>query len=234
MVESLAVTLDGPQVVPDVVVGGVRYERVVATTHWIQPGEDLVPILHAHLARHVPPGGVLVVSEKAAVIATGRALPAAEVVVTPLARRLAAGVRPTEGSCGLSLPEKMQHVVDQAGRPRVVLAAAVGGVARLLGVRGAFYVVAGRVARGMDGMRPPFEHLLLPPLHPRMARSLARQMARRLGATVAIVDMNDRGGSVRAVSDRSISRWRLRRVLADNPLGQRDQRTPIGYVRAVG
>ncbi|MGI8574875.1 MAG: hypothetical protein ACR2MA_05930 [Egibacteraceae bacterium] len=94
--------------------------------------------MRARLGPRLTPGDLVIISEKVAVITSGHALPATQVVVTPLARRLAAGVRPTKGSRGLSLPEKMQLVIDQTGKAPDVLAAAVGACARRLGVRGAF------------------------------------------------------------------------------------------------
>jgi hypothetical protein len=82
-------------------------------------------------------------------------------------------------------------------------------------------------------MRPPFEHLLIPPLEPRVAQRIALRIERHLGWPVAIVDINDRGGSIRTLSRPVISHRKLRKVLADNPLGQRDERTPIGVVRRL-
>lgn len=225
---------EGLRSVGDVEVGGIRYRRAVAQTPWIQPGDDLLSITRTALRSQLRPDDVVIVSEKALVIAAGLGIPAKGVRITPLARRLANWVHPTEGSRGLSIPEKMQYVVDEVGVPRILCATALAGLTRPLGIHGAFYVVAGRAARAMDGMRPPFEHLLLPPLSPKIARTWARDMAERLGAAVAIVDINDRGGSVRAISHDVIARRELLRVLADNPLGQRDARTPIGYVRRLG
>lgn len=193
---------------PTVTVDGVRYARATVRTPWIEPGDDLGALLADRLGPLARPGDIAIVSEKAVVIAAGLGVPVADVVVSPLARRL-------------------------AGRPRLLLASALAAVTRPLGIRGAFYLVAGREARSVDGLRPPFEHLLLPSLPPGDARRRAQEMASRLGGPVAVVDMNDRGGSVRAVSHPVISARRLRRVLAGNPLGQRDTRTPIGLVRPV-
>ena len=92
-------------------------------------------------------------------------------------------------------------------------------------------MVAGYVARSMDGMRPPYGDMFLPPLAPPIARSIAEQLTTELGHPVAIVDMNDRGGSVRAVAGSVMSRKVLAEVMADNPLGQREQATPIAIVR---
>lgn len=172
-------------------------------------------------------------SEKALVISAGLGVPVDRIAVSPLARWLAGRVRPTEGSKGLSIPEKMEYVLRESGRVRLLAAVAVAGLTRPLGLRGGFYLVAGRVARAMDGLRPPFEHLLLASLSPRVATAMALRLSARLGNPVAVIDMNDRGGSIRAVSHPVISKRRLRRALADNPLGQRDTRTPIGLIRPV-
>lgn len=214
-------------------VGGVRYTRAVVRTQWIQPGDDLGHLLVSQLGPLLEEGDLAIVSEKAATIAEGLAIPARDVSAGSLATRLAAWVRPTDSSRGLSIPEKMEYVLREAGRSRVLFATATAALTRPLGLRGGFYFVAGRVARSMDGMRPPFEHMLIPPLTPRVAGALARSLADRLGWPVAIVDMNDRGGSIRTMSHRVISARRLRRVLSDNPLGQRDERTPIGIVRRL-
>ena len=48
---------------------------------------------------------------------------------------------------------------------------------------------------------------------------------------VSIVDLNDFGGSIRAVSPRSLSAETLAAVLSDNPLGQRLTSTPFVLVR---
>lgn len=185
------------------------------------------------LAPILQPGDVALVSEKALVISAGLGVPVDRIAVSPLARWLAGRVRPTEGSKGLSIPEKMEYVLRESGRVRLLAAVAVAGLTRPLGLRGGFYLVAGRVARAMDGLRPPFEHLLLASLSPRVAKAMALRLSARLGNPVAVIDMNDRGGSIRAVSHPVISKRRLRRALADNPLGQRDTRTPIGLIRPV-
>jgi hypothetical protein len=93
-----------------------------------------------------------------------------------------------------------------SARQSVPLAVLAAAVTRPLGIHGAFYVVAGRTARAIDGMRPPWEDLLLLQLHPPQGLEIARRPARRVGIPVAIVDMNDRASSVRAVSHHKVSR----------------------------
>jgi len=83
----------------------------------------------------------------------------------------------------------------------------------------------------MDGMRPPFEEVLIPPIAPSVARAIAAQIAGQLGMPVAITDLSDRGGLIRAVSGPELRMRSVRDVLRDNPLRQRDHRTPIGLLR---
>ncbi len=173
----------------------------------------------------------MAISEKAVVVTTGRAVPAEAVQAARLAEFVAKNVRPIGNSRGLSIPEKAQLVIDMVGRPRVLLAIAAGAVTRPIGLHGAFYLVAGYIARSMDGMRPPYDDVLLPPLSPWTARTVAEQLTTELGHPVAIVDNNDRGGSVRAVAGSMMSRRLLAAALADNPMGQRGQSTPIVVVR---
>ncbi len=212
---------------------GVEFERTVVCTPWMSPGIDLAALLRDAVAHRLQPGDLVAVTEKAVVVTTGRGVPAAMVPPGRLARFVASHVRPVGNSRGLSIPEKAQLVIDLAGRGRIMAAIAASAVTRPTRIRGAFYVVAGYQARCMDGMRPPYGDMLLPPLPPRVASSIATQLTTAIGHPVAIVDMNDRGGSVRAVAGSVMSKQRLAEVLADNPLGQRNQATPIAIIRRV-
>lgn len=174
---------------------GRAWERVIICTHWIEPGEDLLTVLSAYVVAHVRAGDCIIVSEKAVVIATEGGIPVAAVKPGRLARTLARSVRPVGNSRGLSIPEKMQLVITRAGRARILAATVAATITRPLGIKGAFYLVAGREAKGMDGMRPPMEDYLLPPLDPREAGLLCARFERELGVAVAIVDVNDRAAS---------------------------------------
>jgi len=126
----------------------------------------------------------------------------------------------------------MQYVIDRCGRTRVAAAAVAAACTRPLGRHGAFYRVCGSVARDLDGARPPYEEVLIPPLPTAVAHLLCARLQAELGVGVAIVDINDFGGSVRATSSRSLPADHLLGVLADNPLRQRLTGTPFGVVRS--
>ncbi|MBM7789683.1 coenzyme F420-0:L-glutamate ligase [Tenggerimyces flavus] len=211
---------------------GRSYGRCAIRTPWLSEEDDLTAILHEYTVDREL-GDTIVVSEKVAILLTGRTISLDSVTVRPFARRLAKLVRPRFGSLGLSLPEKMQYVVDEVGHPRVAAAAAAALLTRPFGIRGAFYRIAGTLARDIDGGRPPYGSMLFPPLSTAHATALCTELERTLGAGVAIVDINDHGGSIRAASDLSLPADDLLQVLADNPLGQRSTGTPIGLVRPL-
>lgn len=202
-------------------------------TPWLGPELSLAQALDTHVPA-LQPGQIFVVSEKVAVMLTGRSLPIDDYSPGRLARLLVRFVKPRPGSRGISVPEKMQYIVRHVGIPRVLLATAAAAVTRPLGLRGAFYKVAGPVARDLDGGRPPFEHLLFPPLSRRDASEVCETAAAHLGAPVVIADLNDYGGSIRARSNDAPSIDTLLRVMRTNPLGQKDNRTPFAVLAPPG
>ncbi len=216
----------------DVTVDGRLYRRFPIRTSWLSPGDDLTAVLR-QACPDLCPGDTIAISEKVVVLLTFRTVSIASVRVGPLARLLARSVRPRQGSRGISVPEKMQYVVDQVGWPRMCAAAAASAVTRPLGISGIFYRIAGSVARDVDGGRPPYEERLIPPLPLLQAEMMCADLEALLGVGVAIVDLNDYGGSIRATSPNAVPAATLIRVLADNPLRQRLTGTPIALVRPL-
>lgn len=214
-----------------VTIGPARYERILVRTPWLLPGDDLGEAVRAAVGDICRATDTVFVTEKLAVLLTGRGVPASSIRPGLLARILAANVRPYGDSMGLSIPAKMQYVLEHTGRGRVVVAAAAAAATRPLGIRGTFYRLAGSLARDIDGMRPPYEGTVLPPLPAAVAVQLCERLASRIGAEVAIVDINDRGGSVRGRSLDALPAADIQAALRDNPLGHCEQATPLGLLR---
>jgi F420-0:gamma-glutamyl ligase len=209
---------------------GVEYQRLPLHTRWLDETDDLALALKEHL-RLAQAGDTVAVSEKVAILLTGRTVDISTVRPGRLARYLAAHVHPRTDSKGLAVPEKMEYVIRAVGYPRIVAAAVSTALTRPLGMHGTFYRMAGSVARDVDGGRPPYEHVLFPPLDTKDAQRMCADLERALDIGVSIVDLNDYGGSIRAVSPRSLSAKTLAAVLGDNPLGQRLTSTPFVLVR---
>jgi F420-0:gamma-glutamyl ligase len=211
-------------------VAGMNYLRLPLHTRWLDETDDLVLALKDSL-KPARPGDTVGVSEKVVILLTRRTVDISTMEPSRLARFLAAHVRPRTDSKGLAVPEKMEYVVRTVGLKRIIPAAIASAVTRPLHVRGTFYHMAGPVARDVDGGRPPYEHVLFPPLDTKVAQEICADLEEALDIGVSIVDLNDYGGSIRAVSPRSLSAKTLATVLSDNPLGQRLTSTPFVLVR---
>ena len=129
----------------------------------------------------------------------------------------------------------MEMAIREVGVIRILFAAAVGGIGKLLGRSGDFYRVAGMQAALIDGAAdyviPPYNKYVI--LGPKEPKKMADDIKRATGLETAIVDVNDIGGSwAIGVSD-GLDKTLVEQVLMDNPLGQSDEQTPIGLVRLV-
>lgn len=213
-------------------VAGAKYLRLPLHTRWLDQTDDLVLALKEYL-QLARPGDTVGVSEKVVILLTGHTVDVDTVRPGRLARTLARYVRPRgEHARGLSVPEKMEYVVRTVGPMRIIAAAIGAALTRPLGRRGTFYRIAGPIARDVDGgPHTAYEHVLLPPLDTDVAQRICADLEQALDIGVSIVDLNDFGGSIRAVSPRSLSEETLAAVLSDNPLGQHLTSTPFVIVR---
>ncbi len=210
-----------------------RWTREVVSTPWLEPGDDLAAVVAEHVVPLRDGAAFVVVTEKVVSLAAGLGVAATDITVGRTARFLSRRVRPRGDSLALSVPEKMQWVLDEVGVPRVLAAAVVSGATRRFTRAGLFYRIAGERARSVDGVRGAYPHTLLPPLTADLGATWCERISRRVGLPVAIVDMNDRGGSVRATSP-GLDADLVAAIVADNPLGAGRAGTPIAVIRPSG
>ena len=121
------------------------------------------------------------------------------------------------------------------GTSRILLAAAISVIGKVLRRKGWFYIVAGPKARGIDGpcdnTIPPYnEYVVLAPDNPAKA---AIYLSQKLGVPVSIVDANDLGMNQLGTSHPRIKEAFYAAVLRDNPLGQSHEQTPCGIIRKI-
>jgi F420-0:gamma-glutamyl ligase-like protein len=214
---------------------GQEWARYPVRTHVVQPGEDIAEVVRQYAAPHLQPGDVLAISEKVVAICQRRAFPVDELQPRPLARWLSRYVTKTPHGIGIGSPVTMELALREAGVWRILLAAAVAAITKPLGIRGAFYRIAGRRVAAIDGPTP----YTLPPynryasLAPRDPDQVAQSLAEELGVPVAIVDANDLGVEVLGAS-RGLNRALIVELFRDNPLGQGSQQTPLCILRRLG
>jgi len=218
-----------------ITVDGKEYARYPVKTKLITPQDtDIISIAHEYARSHVKPGDVLFISEKAVSITQGRSYHIDDIKPSWLAKKLSAFVMKTPAGIGLGSPQTMQLAIEEVGLLRILLAAMIGALGKIFGLRGLFYTVAGHGARSIDGAVPyaipPYNHHVSKgPVH---ANEVAQKIAHLLNVGVAIVDANDLGVNILGTSQ-GVNKKFVTAAIKDNPLGQSDEQTPIGIIREV-
>ncbi len=209
----------------------VTYARLPIKTHLITERDDLVEVVARYTDGLVAPGDVVVLSESMVAIAQGRAIVSSSVRPGLLARFLC---RFPQKHGSLATPQAMQLAIEDVGRWHILAGVVAAGIGRLVGRRGWFFLVAGRHLGYVDdiaGTLPPYDrHIVLGPREP---EALARRIQARIGADVAIVDVNDiHCVDIIAYAGR-LEPEAFRAALTDNPAGNDDQQTPIVILRRL-
>jgi len=216
-----------------VCIEGTCFERIPIRTHRITADDDIVEVVESRSRDLRKVGDWLVVSESVVAVSQGRAIPESQIKVGLLAKILWRGVRKVPYGVGLRSPTSMQCAINECGALRILLAAVVGFLGKLVGRRGDFYRVAGMQAATIDAahtspMQP--DCVILGPKEPEKVVAAIKEAT---GCEAAIMDVNDIGGSWVLAATEGIDRPLLERIMLDNPLGQKDEQTPFGIVRKV-
>jgi hypothetical protein len=218
----------------EVSVSGVVYARHPVRTHLVTATDDPAEVVAGYALPLPAETAFVAVSERMVAITQGRSHPMTSIRPSRLARLLVRFVTRPGYGIGLGTPETMQLAIDEVGAPRILLAAAVSGITKPFGVHGLFYRIAGPQAAAIDGPTPytiaPYNQAAT--LGPKYPDRVARAIAGRIGAPVAVIDANDAGCRVLGASP-GVDRRLVSRLFADNPLGQASEQTPIAVVRRV-
>lgn len=220
---------------PVIEYNGKKYMRIPVKTHVITKEDNIVDVVKKYVESIVAQEDIVFISEKAVAITQGRAYPISEIKPRPLATFLSKYVTKTSAGIGLGMPETMEMALRECGVLRIIFAAVVSFLSKLIGRRGDFYRIAGYKASSIDGPTPntlpPYnKYVVLGPDNP---DKVAKEISQSINAEVAIVDINDLGGNILGVSKPSMDKNALTSILRDNPLGQSSEQTPIGIIRNV-
>ena len=216
-----------------ITVDGVTYSRFAIKTHVITKDDNIEDAVEKYAKPHLQDGDVVFVSEKAVACTESRAIAMVDIKPRKLAVFLSRYVLKTKHGIGLGMPETMEMALRECGILRILFAAGVSVVGKMLGQKGWFYHIAGEKARSIDGpcpnTIPPYNKYVV--LGPKNPMKTAKNIANRIGHGVAIVDINDLGSNILGYSKINMPVETLRRILMDNVLGQSGECTPLGIVR---
>lgn len=215
-------------------VDGVKYRRLAIKTHVITENDTMTDVAEKYVKPLVEENDILFITEKIVGCTQGRAIPIKDIKPRPLAKLLCKFVLRTPYGIGLAMPETMEMALRECGTVRILFAAFVSAIGKLIGKRGWFYKIAGEKARAIDGpcdcTLPPYnECVSLAPAEP---DTVAEEVSKTLGGIgVIVTDINDLGGNILGAYPQSIDRDLMVRILKDNPLGQSHEQTPMGIIR---
>lgn len=215
-------------------VNGIVWRRIAVQTHLITFSEDLPSVIKKYATPLAKPGDWIALSEKVVSVTQNNMRHISTVKVGWLARLVIKGVKKYPNDRGWDSPEKMQLVVDMAGAPRVILAMVLGGIGKVLGIRGIFWHVVGERLGEIDGFNPavmpPYnEWAALPPNNP---RAECERVEKETGFPAVIIDGNDINVKIIAMSKgMPVDKKAVRLILLDNPMGQERELTPFILVR---
>jgi F420-0:gamma-glutamyl ligase len=220
-------------------VDGIRYDRLLVKTRLIALADkDLLPIIMEYAGPHIQPGDILFISEKALSITQQKVIDLSDIKPSWFAYLFARNVANHYGTSdfhgfGHGTPLAMQLLIEEAGYPRAIFAAAVSAVTRPLKIRGLFYALCGTRAKSVD---LPMSFLILEYAHsaklaPDDSTGFAKRVKARLGCEVAILDSNYRGAFSLGKTSSSITESFIDKLFEGNPMGQSDEMTPFCIVR---
>lgn len=198
-------------------------------THLLTHLDDPVEVLKRYVVPYSQPGDVVTLGESPVAIMQGRFRHPTQIKPGFVAKRLCYFFLPTSSlatACGL------QALVDIVGPWRVVFAFIGGAIAKVFGVPGMFYQLAGEQARLIDdvtGTLPPYDQFIV--LGPENPQAVVDRIQHETGLAAAIVDVNDLKAVKILAASPGVTTAFLEQALISNPAGNADEQTPIVLIR---
>lgn len=214
-----------------------EYLRIPIKTDILTSNDDIREIIKKFAGAYLQENDIITISESPLAITQGRAVPVKDIKIGFWAKILWRFVSKVKYGIGLRSPTSMQCAIDEASTVRILAAAVVGGLARLIGRRGKgdFYRIAGMQAALIDAACtspvPPYDKCVIK--GPKDPAKVAQSVKDELGYECCVMDINDIGGCWMIGGSDQIDKELMEKVMKDNPQGQGAELTPICLVRKI-
>ena len=184
-------------------------------------------------------GDLVSISEKVISMCQENTVYMEDMKVGILARVLSKFGKKTKSGIGVTEVHKLQLMIDMKGCIKVLFAAMIGALGKLVGKRGLYYEILGVEASGIDGF---YEHSAFDEYHtmatltPRHPNQVCQRIEEKTGIPAMVVDANDIDVVIlgRSKSLESMPMEILADYIKDNPAGQDDECTPFILIRDIG
>ncbi|MDD2376142.1 MAG: F420-0--gamma-glutamyl ligase [Clostridia bacterium] len=218
----------------EIQVGNDVYSRHAINTHYVQIGEDYIKIIEQYVKDLYEEGDILSISEKIIGLCQKRVVYKKDVKVGLLAKFLSRFAMRSDAGVGVDNPYKMQFAIMICGRFKVIYAAIMGGIGKILGKRGVFYEIVGQEISGLDGFYGKvFEDYAEFGIRiPENPVGVCNEIYEKTGVKSMIVDANDINVEILGKCD-AIDKTEdeLKALIIDNPAGQSKELTPLILIR---
>ncbi|MFA6189904.1 MAG: coenzyme F420-0:L-glutamate ligase [Candidatus Staskawiczbacteria bacterium] len=217
-------------------VNGSNYERKSVKTRLLNFGDDIFEVIKEYVLPQKQEGDWLAISEKVVSVCQNNVRHISTVRAGFLAKTIVKFVKKYPKDIGYSRPEKMQVAVEMSGRLRMIFAIILGSIFKVFGIKGVFWIVAGKRVSEIDGFNPsamwPYtDYAILPPKNP---EELCNEIEQKLKLPTVIIDGNNINVKIISMSKgMPVDAKTARLVLLDNPMGQDDEMTPFILSRKI-
>lgn len=216
-----------------IVVDGKTYERVMVRTHVIRKGETFDQILNTYVLKNPEYRKTdnVGIGDKVTCVLQGRVMDMQDVKIGRMAKFLTQFVGKKYGN-GIGNPYKMQLAIERVGWLRILFAAILSGITKVVGIHGVFYHIAGREIGRFDGFGGHSWYRDFGTLGPDKPNELSDKIFEKYGIKFFVPDANDFGCNI--LGKGKVVDWPdsvLCAVLKDNPAGNFDEQTPVMFIR---
>ena len=211
-----------------------KYARYPIKTHFIGTSDSLENIISKYVLSQIQKGDIIVLCEKIVSITQNRIVYKKDLKLGFWAKFLSKFAKKTPYGFSVGNPLKMQLAINLAGLPRILFACLCSMGAKLLGISGAFYKVAGHQINQIDGFYGETfsQYKDIGILGSKNADNVCQELKDKSGFSFVIADVNDLGRNIIGRSqDLRDKEGLLSDLLCDNPATQSSVQTPIIIIR---
>ncbi len=212
----------------------MEYNRYPIRTQFITVSDNLNSIISKYIMPVAEKNDIIVLCEKIVSIIQNRVVYKRDVKLGFWAKFLSKFAKKTPYGFSVGNPLKMQVAINLAGLPRILLACFCSSIAKIFGISGTFYRVAGHQISQIDGFYgeafPQYAEMGI--LGSKNSDRVCEELRNKFGFSFVIADVNDLGRNIIGRSEDLKEKDKIiLEALKDNPAGQSDQQTPIIIIR---
>lgn len=214
------------------------FDRLAIQTHFVNRGESYVDLISKYVVPLYEKDDILSISEKVISMCQNNVVEKENVKLGFWAKFLSKFASSNSRGVAMDEPYKLQLAINLAGLPRILWACFCSAITKLFGKKGVFYEVAGHDIDGIDGFYANSSFELyhdIALLNPRNPDRVCDEIYEKCGVKSMIVDANDFGVNILGKS-KGLENYMpdyLASLIADNPAGQSDEKTPFILIKPV-